>query len=77
MEDSRAGGTALTVAVVLPVLPVDCTHQAALPPVCVADDHLPCALQHGKMFFFSLKEHSRVRLSKDNVASGKLDVVSL
>ncbi len=53
-----------------------CTHQAALPPVCVAGDHLPCALQHAKIAF-SLKEHSRVRLFKDNVASGKLDVTSL
>ncbi len=55
---------------------VDCTHQAALPPVCVADDHLPCALQHAKIVF-SLIEHSRVRLFKDDVASGKLDVASL
>ncbi len=31
---------------------VDCTHQAALPPVCVADDNLPCALQHAKIVFF-------------------------
>ncbi len=45
-------------------------------PVCVADDHLPCALQHAKIAF-SLKEHSRVRLFKDDVASGKLDVASL
>ncbi len=44
-------------------------------PVCVADDHLPCALQHAKIVF-SLKEHSRVRLFKDDVASGKLDVAS-
>ncbi len=42
---------------------MDCTHQAALPPVCVADDHLPCALQHAKIVF-SLKELSRVRLLK-------------
>ncbi len=37
---------------------VDCTHQAALPLVCVANDHLPCLLQHAKIVF-SLKEHSR------------------
>ncbi len=55
---------------------MDCTHQAALPPVCVADDHLPCLLQHAKIVF-SLKEHSRVHLLKDDVASGKLDVASL
>ncbi len=55
---------------------VGCTHQAALPPVCVADGHLPCALQHAKRAFF-LKEHSRVRLFKDDVASGQLDVMSL
>ncbi len=55
---------------------VDCTHQAALPPVCVAEDHLPCALQDAKRAF-SLKEHSRVRLFKDDVASGKLDFMSL
>ncbi len=54
---------------------VDCTHQVALPPDCVAGDHLPCALQHIKRAF-SLKEHSRVRLFKDDVASGKLDVTS-
>ncbi len=45
-------------------------------PVCVADDHLPCALQHAKRAF-SLKEHSRVHHFKDDVASGKLDVTSL
>ncbi len=45
---------------------MDCTHQAALPPVCVADDHLPCALQHAKIVF-SLKEHSHVRLYKDEL----------
>ncbi len=45
-------------------------------PVCVANDHLPCLLQHAKRVF-SLKEHSRVRLFKDEVASGKLDVASL
>ncbi len=44
----------------------DCTHQAALPPVCVADDHLPSALQHAKIVFF-LKEHSLVRLFKDEL----------
>ncbi len=49
---------------------MDCTHQAALPPVCVADDHLPSALLHAKIAF-SLKEHLRVRLFKDDVASGK------
>ncbi len=27
---------------------MDCTHQAALPPVCVAGGDLPCALQHTK-----------------------------
>ncbi len=74
-EDSRAGGTALQQWWFFPCR-VDCTHQAALPPVCVADDHLPCALQHGKIVL-SLKEHSRVRLFKDNVASGKLDGASL
>ncbi len=50
---------------------VDCTHQIALPPVCVAGDHLPCALQHAKRAF-SLKEHSWVHLFKDNISSGKL-----
>ncbi len=50
--------------------------MAALPPVCVANDHLPCLLQHAKIVF-SLKEHSRVHLFKDDVASGKLDVASL
>ncbi len=55
---------------------VGCTHQAALPSVCVAGDHLPCACQHAKRAF-SLKEHSRVRLFKDDVASGKLDITSL
>ncbi len=45
-------------------------------PVCVADDHLPCALQHDKIVF-SLKEHSQVHLFKEDVASGKLDVASL
>ncbi len=39
-------------------------------PICVAEDHLPCALQHAKIAF-SLKAHSRVRLFKDDVASGK------
>ncbi len=34
------------------------------------------ALQHAKIVF-SLKEHSRVRLFKDDVASGKLDIASL
>ncbi len=52
------------------------TYQAALPPVCVAGDHLLCVLQHAKIVF-SLKEHSQVRLSKDDIASGKLDVTSL
>ncbi len=33
---------------------VDCTHQAALPPVCVADDHLPCALQHARAWAVSM-----------------------
>ncbi len=51
---------------------VDCTHQAALPHVCVAGDHLPCALQHAKRAF-SLNNHSWVHLFKDDVASGKLD----
>ncbi len=74
-EDSRAGGTALQRWWFFPCR-VDCTHQAALPPGCVADDHLPCLLQHAKRVFF-LKEHSRVRLFKDDVASGKLDVASL
>ncbi len=55
---------------------MDCTHLAALPPVCVADDHHPCALQHAKKAC-SLKEHSRVHLFKDDVASGKLDATSL
>ncbi len=36
----------------------------------------PVALPHAKIVF-SLKEHSRVRLFKDDVASGKLDVASL
>ncbi len=31
---------------------MNCTYQAALPPVCVAGDHLPCALQHTKRAFF-------------------------
>ncbi len=39
-------------------------------PICVAEDHLPCALQHAKIAF-SLKAHSRVCLFKDDVASGK------
>uniref|UniRef100_A0A8C2JMD2 Integrase catalytic domain-containing protein n=1 Tax=Cyprinus carpio TaxID=7962 RepID=A0A8C2JMD2_CYPCA len=46
-------------------------------PVCVADGHLPCPLQHTKRAFFSLKEHPQVRLFKDNVASDKLDIASL
>ncbi len=55
---------------------VGCTYQAALPPVCVTGGHLPCALQHAKRAF-SLKELSWVCLFKDDVASGKLDVMSL
>ncbi len=55
---------------------MDCTHQAVLPPVCVADHHFPCSLQPAKRAF-SLKEHSRVRLIKDDVSSGKLDVASV
>ncbi len=51
---------------------VGCTHKAALPPVCVAGGHLPCALQHTERAF-SLIEHSHVHLFKDDVASGKLD----
>ncbi len=39
-------------------------------PVCVANDHLPCALQHANIVF-SQKEHSRVRLFKDDIVSGK------
>ncbi len=34
---------------------VGCKHQAALPPVCVAGGHLPCALQHTKRAFFPKK----------------------
>ncbi len=45
-------------------------------PVCVAGSHLPSVLQHTKRAF-SLKEHSRVRLFKDDFASGKLNVKSL
>ncbi len=36
-----------SVVVVLPCW-VDCTHQAALNPVCAASAHLPCELQHIK-----------------------------
>ncbi|KAL0173588.1 hypothetical protein M9458_029556, partial [Cirrhinus mrigala] len=44
---------------------VGSTHQAALPPVCVAGSDLPCAPQHVK----TLKVHSRVKcLFKGNVA---------
>ncbi len=57
-EDSLAGGTALQRSWFF-LCRVDCTHQAALPPVCVTDDHLPCVLQHAKIVF-SLKEHSWV-----------------
>ncbi len=50
-EDSRAGGTALQRWWFFPCR-VDCTHQAALPPVCVANYHLPCSLQHAKRVVF-------------------------
>ncbi len=69
------GGTALQRRWFFPCR-VDCTHQVSLPPVCVAGNHLPCALQHAKRAF-SLQEHSRVRLFKDDVASGKLNVTPL
>ncbi len=55
---------------------VGCTHQAALPPVCVAGDHLSCALQHAKRAVF-LEEHSWVHLFKDDFASSKLNITSL
>ncbi len=71
-RDSCAGGTAPQRWWFFPCR-VDCIHQAALPHVCVADDHLPCTLQHAKRAF-SLK---RVRLFKDDATSGKLDVASL
>ncbi len=57
LRKTRAGGMALQRWWFFPCR-VDCTHQAALHSVCVADDHLPCALQHAKRVF-SLKEHSR------------------
>ncbi len=74
-NELSTGGTALQQRWFFPCR-VDCTHQVSLPPVCVSGNHLPCALQHAKRAF-SLKEHSRVRLFKDDVASGKLNVTPL
>ncbi len=55
---------------------VECTHQAALPRLCCRWPSPLCDSAHAKRVF-SLKEHSRVRLFKDDVASGKLDIASL
>ncbi len=56
---------------------VDCTHQTALPLLFVLQMTISPVRFSTLKEFFSLKEHSRVRLFKDDVASGKLDVASL